>query len=65
MDNRASGSMYISTSSLSTHAEEPEDDRTPKGVSDDRERSSRDGKNTLSFSGRHKSLVDLIQVLDV
>ncbi|KAI3455743.1 hypothetical protein Pfo_012406 [Paulownia fortunei] len=63
VDARGSGSMYMPRSFLSTHEEEPEDDRSPKGASDDRAKSSSImlGQNTLSFNGRHKSLVDLIQ----
>ncbi|KAK4427498.1 Pumilio5 [Sesamum alatum] len=63
VDDRGSGSVYVPRSSLSTHEEEPEDDRSPKGASDDRANSSRFmiGQKTLAFNGRHKSLVDLIQ----
>ncbi|KAG8380278.1 hypothetical protein BUALT_Bualt07G0176700 [Buddleja alternifolia] len=63
VDGCGSGSMYMSRSSLSIHQEEPEDDRSPKGASDAREESSsiKIGQKTFSFTGRHKSLVDLIQ----
>ncbi|KAL8458902.1 hypothetical protein ACS0TY_035576 [Phlomoides rotata] len=60
---RHSGSVYMPGSSLSTHEEEPEGDRSPMGVSDDGENSSAIlfGQNRLSSNNRHKSLVDLIQ----
>ncbi|KAL6496861.1 hypothetical protein OROGR_028790 [Orobanche gracilis] len=64
LDSHGSGSVYALRDSLSTHEEEePEDGGSPKG------RASGDsGKSSsilfmpgLSFNGRHKSLVDLIQ----
>lgn len=66
VDGHGSGSMYVPGSSLSTHEEEPEGDRSPKGAPDDGAESSHImlGQNALSFSARHKSLVDLIQVLN-
>ncbi|PIN23890.1 Translational repressor Pumilio/PUF3 and related RNA-binding proteins (Puf superfamily) [Handroanthus impetiginosus] len=62
-DGRGSGSMYMPGSSLSTHEEEPEEDRSLEGASDDRAKSTSImlAENKLSFGGRHKSLVDLIQ----
>lgn len=59
-------SVYMPGSSLSTHEEEPEGDKSPKGVSDDRENISGImlGQNRLSSNNRHKSLVDLIQVIE-
>ncbi|KAK4488963.1 hypothetical protein RD792_004754 [Penstemon davidsonii] len=59
----SSGPFYRPRSSLSTHEEEPDDDSSPKGPSDDVAESSGTvlGQNTLLFTGRHKSLVDLIQ----
>lgn len=65
-DGRGSGSVYIPGSSLSTHEEEPEGDRSPKGASDDGVDSSiMFDQTALSSLGRHKSLVDLIQVGNV
>ncbi|XP_020548035.1 pumilio homolog 5 isoform X4 [Sesamum indicum] len=63
VDDHGIGSVYVPRSSLSTHEEEPEDDRSPEGASDDRAKSSRFmlQQKTLAFNGRHKSLVDLIQ----
>ncbi|KAH6773279.1 hypothetical protein C2S52_003853 [Perilla frutescens var. hirtella] len=61
-DGRGNGSVYIPGSSLSTHEEEPEGDRSPKETSDDgADTSIVLERNALSSSGRHKSLVDLIQ----
>ncbi|XP_021681629.2 pumilio homolog 5 isoform X2 [Hevea brasiliensis] len=55
-----SGTKSLQLSMLSTHKEEPEDDKSPRGAS---ENSSApiSGPNTTSLAGRHKSLVDLIQ----
>lgn len=62
-DAHGSVSVYVTGSSLSTHEEEPE---SPKGASDD---GTDNGilleQNMVSSIGRHKSLVDLIQVLYV
>ncbi|KAF8392795.1 hypothetical protein HHK36_021032 [Tetracentron sinense] len=63
-DDSGNGSLHLSRVSLSTHKEEPEDDRSPQQASDDwSERSSGlfPGQYTASLAGRHKSLVDLIQ----
>ncbi|KAL0441250.1 UNVERIFIED_CONTAM: Pumilio5 [Sesamum radiatum] len=63
VDDHGTGSLYVPRSSLSTHEEAPEDDRSSEGASDDRAKSSRFmlEQKTLAFNGRHKSLVDLIQ----
>ncbi|KAL0354367.1 UNVERIFIED_CONTAM: Pumilio5 [Sesamum radiatum] len=63
VDRHGTGSVYVPRSSLSTHEEEPEDDRSPEGASDDRAKSTRFmlEQKTLASNGRHKSLVDLIQ----
>ncbi|XP_043813167.1 pumilio homolog 5 isoform X3 [Manihot esculenta] len=45
---------------LSTHKEEPEDDKSPREASETSSALS-SGQNTNSLAGRHKSLVDLIQ----
>ncbi|XP_057769366.1 pumilio homolog 5 isoform X3 [Salvia miltiorrhiza] len=59
-DAHGSGSVYNPGSSLSTHEEEPEGDRSPGGASDDGADILLE-QNALSSIGRHKSLVDLIQ----
>ncbi|CAK7323765.1 unnamed protein product [Dovyalis caffra] len=51
------GSLQHSKSSLSTHEEEPDDDRG----SSENSGVYISGDNTTSLAGRHKSLVDLIQ----
>lgn len=59
------GTLLLARSSLSTHQEEPEDDSSPGQASDDwaeRSNSIYPEQNMLSLAGRHKSLVDLIQV---
>lgn len=48
---------------LSTHKEEPEDDKSPREASETSSALS-SGQNTNSLAGRHKSLVDLIQVFN-
>ncbi|KAL6585302.1 hypothetical protein OROMI_004591 [Orobanche minor] len=64
LDSHGSGSVYAPRGSLSTHEEEePEDGGSPKGgASCDSEKSSSIVfMPGLSFNGRHKSLVSLIQ----
>lgn len=53
-DDSGNGSLHLSRASLSTHKEEPEDDRSTQQASDD------SVDLTLS-AGQHKSLVELIQ----
>ncbi|KAK9281483.1 hypothetical protein L1049_004386 [Liquidambar formosana] len=63
-DDSASSSLHLSQGLLSTHKEEPEDDRSPRQGLDDWPESSSafmPGQDTASLAGRHKSLVDLIQ----
>lgn len=58
------GSLLLARSSLSTHPEEPEDDSSTQQASDDWAENSTSvipEQSILSLSGRHKSLVDLIQ----
>lgn len=62
LDGRGSGSAYVPRVALTTHEEEPEDDSASKEASDDMADTSAP-QNVLSSAGRHKSLVDLIQVL--
>lgn len=65
VDDSGNGSLQLSHSSLSTHKEEPEDDRSPQQTSDDQPESTSSvmpGWRTASSARRHKSLVDLIQV---
>lgn len=54
------GSLQLPKSSLSTHKEEPNEDRSPRGASEN-SGVYISGQNTTSLAGRHKSLVDLIQ----
>lgn len=66
-DDNNKGPLFVSRPALSTHKEEPEDDSSPKQEPSDRtDRNS--GFASARFAspskGRHKSLVDLIQVLD-
>ncbi|XP_042497150.1 pumilio homolog 5 [Macadamia integrifolia] len=63
LDDSGDESVKLSRGTLSTHKEEPEDDRSPRQVSGDwAERSSLfPGQQSSSLAGRHKSLVDLIQ----
>ncbi|XP_058068357.1 pumilio homolog 5-like isoform X3 [Magnolia sinica] len=63
-DDNSSGSFYLPRAALSTHREEPEDERSPRQASEDwAERNAEflSGHFTTSLAGRHKSLVDLIQ----
>ncbi|CAK9146116.1 unnamed protein product [Ilex paraguariensis] len=56
--------LNFSRASLSTHDEEPEEDRSPQQASEDwadRSCAFLHGQNASSLSGHHKSLVDLIQ----
>ncbi|KAK4839214.1 hypothetical protein QYF36_020125 [Acer negundo] len=64
LDDIDNGSLNLSRNSLSTHKEEPEDDRSPGQESDDWAENSIElsvGQNSALLVGRHKSLVDLIQ----
>ncbi|KAL5823696.1 hypothetical protein ACOSQ4_021596 [Xanthoceras sorbifolium] len=64
LDDSGNVTLNLSQNSLSTHEEEPEDDRSPRQVSDDWEEDSTAlsvGQNAALLVGRHKSLVDLIQ----
>ncbi|CAN6452663.1 unnamed protein product [Victoria cruziana] len=68
LDDSSNKSLFFSRSVLSTHKEEPEDDRSPVGSvikhaypdPGERSRTLLSGRSPNS-SGRHKSLVDLIQ----
>ncbi|OVA19220.1 Pumilio RNA-binding repeat [Macleaya cordata] len=62
LDDSSNGSLHLSRGTLSTHKEEPEDDRSPPS-GDWAERSNVffSGEFATSLAGRHKSLVDLIQ----
>ncbi|XP_044496932.1 pumilio homolog 5 isoform X2 [Mangifera indica] len=63
LDDTGNRTLHMSRSSLSTHREEPEDDRSPTQASDNRAENSSvfmSGQKT-GLVGRHKSLVDLIQ----
>ncbi|TXG69553.1 hypothetical protein EZV62_004488 [Acer yangbiense] len=68
LDDSDNGSLNLSQNSLSTHKEEPEDDRPPRQEPDDWAENSIElsvGQNSALLVGRHKSLVDLIQVQGV
>ncbi|XWS20607.1 hypothetical protein CRYUN_Cryun31cG0117200 [Craigia yunnanensis] len=64
IDDSGNGSLPFYRSSLTTHKEESEDDRSPRQASD---KSAEDSyvslleQDSASLTGRHKSLVDLIQ----
>ncbi|XP_043709835.1 pumilio homolog 5-like isoform X2 [Telopea speciosissima] len=63
-DDSGNGSILLSRGTLSTHKEEPEDDRSPRQASGDWAEGSSglfSEQWTSSLTGRHKSLVDLIQ----
>lgn len=63
-DDNDKGPLFLSRPALSTHKEEPEDDRSPKQEPSDRtDRNSEFAsvRFTSPSKGRHKSLVDLIQ----
>ncbi|XP_042485388.1 pumilio homolog 5-like [Macadamia integrifolia] len=63
-DDSENGSLQLSQGTLSIHKEEPEDDRSPRQASCDWEEGSSglfSEQWTSSLTGRHKSLVDLIQ----
>ncbi|KAK6263878.1 hypothetical protein SCA6_019312 [Theobroma cacao] len=64
IDDSGSGSLMFYRSSLSTHGEESEDDRSPRQASDkwpEDSTVSLPEQDSASLTGRHKSLVDLIQ----
>lgn len=66
VDDSGNITLNLSCNSLSTHEEEPEDDRSPRQGSDDWGENSTTvsmGQNSALLVGRHKSLVDLIQVM--
>ncbi|XP_010263224.1 PREDICTED: pumilio homolog 5 isoform X2 [Nelumbo nucifera] len=63
-DDSVNGSVHFSRGVLSTHTEEPEDDKSPRQASADWTGSSGGhlpGQCATSLAARHKSLVDLIQ----
>ncbi|KAJ0006863.1 hypothetical protein Pint_30795 [Pistacia integerrima] len=63
LDDKGNGTLHLSRSSLSTHKEESEDDRSPRQASDNWAENIpafMSGQKT-ALVGRHKSLVDLIQ----
>ncbi|KAL5699468.1 hypothetical protein ACHQM5_030365 [Ranunculus cassubicifolius] len=61
-EDSSHGSLNITKGALSTHKEEPEDDKSPEQASDDlAERNEFLSEQYTSLAGRHKSLVDLIQ----
>ncbi|KAF6141790.1 hypothetical protein GIB67_027968 [Kingdonia uniflora] len=63
-DDTSHGSLNLSQGSLSTHKEEPEEERSPRQVSDDWAQMTSTfipGQSITFSAGRHKSLVDLIQ----
>lgn len=62
MDDTGSASLSFSGSALPTHREEPEDDRSPRHALTETRHASLNEQDTASLIGRHKSLVDLIQV---
>ncbi|KAK9269332.1 hypothetical protein L1049_001103 [Liquidambar formosana] len=64
LDDSGNGSLHLPQVPLSTHKEEPEDDRSPQSHSDDwidKRRGFWSGQDATSLEGRHKSLVGLIQ----
>ncbi|XWS16600.1 hypothetical protein CRYUN_Cryun34aG0103600 [Craigia yunnanensis] len=64
IDDSGNGSLSFYRSSLTTHKEEPEDDRSPRQASDKWAEDSNVSlleQDLASLTGRHKSLVDLIQ----
>lgn len=63
-DDSGNGSLYFTRGSLSTHNEEPEDDRSPHEALDnfsDSTNAFTSADNAAFLAARHKSLVDLIQ----
>jgi len=65
-DDSVNVSSFMSRPALSTHKEESEDDRSPSERDGKAETSSVfvSGQYTSPLQGRHKSLVDLIQVMN-
>ena len=66
-DDTVKVSSYVSRPALSTHKEESEDDGSPRIERDGKAETSSvfvSGQYTSPLQGRHKSLVDLIQVLN-
>ncbi|XP_068641499.1 pumilio homolog 5 isoform X2 [Aristolochia californica] len=63
-DDSTSGSLFMPRAALSTHKEEPEDEKSPRHTSDEWTGKGSEflsGWYTTSSAARHKSLVDLIQ----
>ncbi|KAG9449274.1 hypothetical protein H6P81_009239 [Aristolochia fimbriata] len=63
-DDSTSGSMFMPRAALSTHKEEPEEEKSPRLASDEwtgKGSGFLSGQYTTSSAARHKSLVDLIQ----
>eukprot|EP00268_Persea_americana_P035332 TRINITY_DN34871_c0_g1_i1.p1 TRINITY_DN34871_c0_g1~~TRINITY_DN34871_c0_g1_i1.p1 ORF type:complete len:1027 (-),score=203.40 TRINITY_DN34871_c0_g1_i1:965-4045(-) len=63
-DDSSSKSLFLSQGALSTHKEEPEDEKSPRQASGewaDTVTGFLSEQFTSSLGGRHKSLVDLIQ----
>ncbi|XWS19227.1 hypothetical protein CRYUN_Cryun32bG0112800 [Craigia yunnanensis] len=64
IDDSGNGSLPFYRSSLSTHKEEPEDDRSPRQASENWAEDSNVSlleQDSAYLTGQHKSLVDLIQ----
>lgn len=64
-DDSSSKSFFLSQGVLSTHKEEPEDEKSPRQASGEwaeKVTGFLSEQFTTSLGGRHKSLVDLIQV---
>ncbi|CAI0442106.1 unnamed protein product [Linum tenue] len=64
VDDTGNVSLHLSGGSLSTHKEEPEDERSPRDASENSLDNSSlliSGHSASFAGGRHKSLVDLIQ----
>ncbi|CAN1139532.1 Pumilio homolog 5 [Linum perenne] len=64
VDDSGNVSLHLAGASLSTHKEEPEDERSPKDESENSFDNSNvlvSGHGATFAAGRHKSLVDLIQ----
>ncbi|XP_008782800.2 pumilio homolog 5-like isoform X1 [Phoenix dactylifera] len=63
-DDSSKASLFISRPTLSTHKEEPEDDKSPRLATNNWQDKNVDiipGQFTSPLRARHKSLVDLIQ----
>lgn len=67
LDDSCSRLRCLSQGTLSTHKEEPEDDRSPQKSSDDWENQSSgfwSGQDATLLAGQHRSSVDLIEVME-